>query len=106
MDIAFHSFSRQVDSYSSFMASDFHYILAAILERPSALKLSHEAISEMRLLNFWEAFGIFDQNVEYLTERIKDYTKVASQISKVAKSLIERDQIIPMQECNYVNIRN
>ena len=82
MDIAFDSFSKQVDYCVEFMASDYYYAFTATLERSPKTKITMESVIEQRVDNFWEAYELFDAPQSVLSDRIEEYKKVITIILK------------------------
>lgn len=52
MDITYESFMKQTDSSTTYMASDFYYLLTSILEKPLH-KSTVDELTEHRLECFW-----------------------------------------------------
>ena len=82
-EISFESFMRQTDSSTSYMASDFYYIITSVLEKPVLLtnelkgtleerKLSkQESMNEERIASFWAAYNLLDGSQDMLKTAVE-----------------------------------
>lgn len=59
-ELAYMSFTRNVDFTASFMASDLCCLLVAVLEAPPQGGIQYKAFSEYHISCFWQAYDLFD----------------------------------------------
>lgn len=117
-EISFESFMRQTDSSTSYMASDFYYIITSVLEKPVLLtnelkgtleerKLSkQESMNEERIASFWSAYNLLDGSQEMLKTTVEQYKEMSAILMKEVRDIIERDSIMHMgRKLDFSNIR-
>jgi hypothetical protein len=95
---------HQTDTSSAYMASDYHYLVTAVLEKPIH-KSTLEELTDHRVECFWDAYTLLDGSQEMIRNAVEGYKEMSTFIMKEAKDIIERDNVIMMNTINFANIR-
>lgn len=72
LEVTYMSFMKQVDYAASYMASDYYYILASVLEKPPTTEIPFDKLQEHRIQCFWDAYDTFDGGLQRLNSKIDD----------------------------------
>lgn len=75
-EVTFMSFVRYVDCSAALMASDYYYILTAVLET-APLSLAYEELYDHRVKSFWQAYDMFEGNYKELAGVMESYKTMA-----------------------------
>ncbi len=106
LDVAYHSFVKQVDYSAAFTASDYYYLLTAVLEAPSKTPVAYDHLHEYRIKCFWEAYDAIDSPAKELLKRIEDYKRMVGILMAETRHILERDHLITTNSVSIANIKS